>query len=54
MLVFAEHFVGTLNVITWFRQTDSMTVAAETRVLSQAGPCESFGGTNWHWNGCLL
>jgi hypothetical protein len=54
MLAFAEHLVRTLQVITWFRQTVSKPVAAETRVLSQATPCEIFGGTKWHWNRFLL
>jgi len=54
MLVFAEHLVRTLQVITWFRQTVSKPVATETRVLSQATPCEICGGTKWHWNRFLL
>ena len=54
MLVFAEHFVRTLQVITLFRQTVSKTVAAETRVLSQASPCGILVGTKRHWNRFLL
>jgi len=50
MLLFAEHFFRTLQVMTWFRQTFSKPISVETRVLSQGSPCEIFGDTKWHWN----